>query len=146
MSSKVEVSEIETGYTHIESVNYILGIGTLKKVVIKGGHHPKMRLLTAEASTALITATGPSEEASFAVPVAWTATGHQLECIHKNGVVAGETIAAAAANNITPFIMSNSTYTDADVFEASEDVILQAATAGNAATATLIVLKFEVVG
>ena len=146
MSSNIDLDELPAGHTHIESVSYILGIGTLKKVVIKGGKHPRMRLLTAEASTALITATGPSEEASFAVPVAWTATGHQLECIHKNGVIAGETIAAAAANNITPFIMSNSTYEDADIFEASEDVILQAATAGNAATATLIVLKFEVVG
>lgn len=144
MGSKVEVSDIEPGYTHIESVSHILGIGTLKKVVIKGGHHPKMRLLTAEASTLLITATGPTTEASFAACLTFGTPGHQLECIHKNGVVAGETIAATALG-ATPFIMSDSTYIDADIFEADEDVILQAATASGATNVSLVVLKFEVV-
>ena len=144
MGSKAEQDDLFEGYTHIESVSHILGIGTLKKVVIKGGHHPKMRLLTAEASTLLITATGPTAEASFAACLTFGTPGHQLECIHKNGVVAGETIAATALG-ATPFIMSDSTYIDADIFEADEDVILQAATASGATNVSLVVLKFEVV-
>ena len=145
MSSNIDLDELPAGHTHIESISHILGIGTLKKVVIKGGHHPKMRLLTAEASTMLVTATGPTAEASFAACLTFGTPGHQLECIHKNGVVAGETIAATAVG-ATPFIMSNSTFEDADIFEADEDVILQAATASGATNVSLVVLKFEVVG
>lgn len=147
MSSKVELSELPQGHTHIEVVSAILGVGTLLKKLIAANGHPRMRLITAVNATALITATGPSEDASFMLSLAHTTSGAVVDIVHKDGKVAGRGATTGAVFNIVPFVtVASADQKDNDIFEAEEEVLIKISTvAGNAADASLIVAKFEVV-
>ena len=144
MSSNIDLDELPAGYTHIESVHACLGIGTLKKVVIKGGRHPKMRLIISPSAALLATAQGPTEEASFSQSIVHNTSGGVFDVVHSNGLIAGRAASTTSAGAIAPFAAVATS--DEPVFEASEDVCLQQSTAaGNAAAANMVVLKFEVV-
>ena len=141
--SKIEQDEIVDGYTYVETTCALLGTGTLKKVAIKGGNHPKMRLLVADISTLLNEGEGFSEDWSF-VTVLAAATSGAVQVSHKDGVVAGRTGALNLANEISPFAPVATS--DETIFEANEDVIIEPSTTlGGATGAVLAVLKFEVV-
>ena len=141
--SEVEQEDLFKGYAYVESMTAIVGAGTIRKVLIPGGKHPKMKLLVSPEATELAAGTGPAGPYSFVVAIAWTATGHQMEIIHGDGAIAGEAGANTAANKIMPFVKSGAD--PALVFEADEDVLIHAGTAGNAATISLVSAKFEVV-
>ena len=144
MATLIDQDELIAGYTHIETVAAILGVGTLQKTVIKGGHHPKMRLLISDSAALLATAQGPTEEASFSVSIVHNTSGAVFDVLHKDGTIAGRAASTTSAGAIAPFAAVATT--DETIFEANEDVVLQSSTAaGNAAAGNLAVLKFEVV-
>ena len=141
---KVEQEDLQPGYTIIEHVAAILGVGTLQKTVIQGGHHPKMRLLISDSAALLATAQGPTEEASYSVSIVHATGGAVLDVVHKDGSIAGRAASTTSAGAIAPFAAVATT--DEPTFEADEDVCILPSTAGGAATAAnLFVLKFEVV-
>ena len=143
MVTLVEQYEIFAGYGFIESVTALLGVGTLKKVIIRGGHHPKMRLKVAPAATLLASGAGPSDEYSFSVSIVHSTSGAVFDVVHSDGVIAARAASTTSAGAIAPFAYSAST--NEPVFEAWEDVCIMPQTAsGNAAAANLAVLKFEV--
>ena len=139
--SEVEQTDLEKGYTYIESLTAIVGAGSIRKVLIPGGKHPKMRMLVSPEATELAAGTGPAGPYSFVIAIAFTATGHQMEVIHGDGAIAGEAGANTATNKIMPFVKSGAD--PALVFEADEDILIHAGTAGNAATVSLVSVKFE---
>lgn len=141
---RVEQSDLPVGYTIIESIHAILGTGTARVVAIRGGDHPKMRLLVKNANTEMVSGSGLSGAYSFALSRVSTTGGEIFTVSHKDGSVAGQTAAETEVNEIYPFAPAATT--DEPTFEADEDVILTPSTAcGNAADAALVVLKFEVV-
>ena len=142
MGTLIDQEDLVQGYTYIESAHACLGIGTLKKVVIRAGHHPKMRLMVSTSAALLATAQGPTEEASFSISIVHSTSGGVFDVVHSNGFIAGRSASTTSAGAIAPFAATATT--DDPVFEANEDVCLQQSTAaGNAAAANLVVLKFE---
>ena len=143
MAMSIDQNELQPGYTIIESKHAILGTGTERKVAIRGGTHPKMRLLIADVSTLYNTGEGLSEDWSFATTLA-AATSGVLEVSHKDGILAARTAAINAVNEIYPF--APVTGADETIFEANEDVMIVPSTVlGGATGAVLAVLKFAVV-
>ena len=139
---KVEQNDLPKGYTVLESVHAILGTGTDRKVAIRGGTHPRMRLKVKDEDTVMNDGEGLTGDFSF-VYVNVVAVSGAITVSHKDGVVAGETVATInTARNIYPIA-----YNDADdepIFEANEDVMIAPSTVLGAATASLlVVLKFE---
>ena len=143
--SKIEQSELFKGYGYIEVTGAILGKSVLEKILIKGGMHPRMRLLTGLLATALDKDTGPSEDASFA----WSAiagTGAHVSILHRDGRVAAVAGGLDAIHTIVPFIAGTANVGD-EIFEADEDVVYAATVAAGAdADAGLVIAKFEVLG
>ena len=141
---KVEQEDLQPGYTLIESVHAILGTGTARVVAIRGGTHPKMRLLVADDDTVMNDGEGLTGQISF-VLVNIAAVSGAITVSHKDGVVAGETVATVnTIDNIYPIAIAATS--DETIFEADEDVIIAPSTVLGAATASLlVVLKFEVV-
>lgn len=139
---KVEQDDLPKGYTVIESVHAILGTGTERKVAIRGGTHPRMRLKVKDDDTVMNDGEGLTGDFSFAYVVA-AATSGAITVSHKDGVVAGETVATInTANNIYP--IAYATTDDEAIFEADEDVIIAPSTVlGAASAAVIVVLKFE---
>lgn len=146
--SLVEQSDLEPGYTLIESTHYILGKGTTRNVAIRGGTHPKMELLVAAVNTELLDGDHFSGDFSFALSRLST-TGTGVFCVtHRDGTIAGQTAAETDINEIFPFaaIAGSAIQKVGAVFEADEDVLLAASTEnGNAADSVLVILKFKVV-
>lgn len=148
MGSTVDQDELPAGYTVIESTHVILGVGTVKTIAMKGGTHPKMRLLMKDINTVYAAGDGPTGAYSFAYPIIDTTGGAVFEVLHKDLRLAGQTVAQVTLHCACPFApVAKSATLDVDpVFEANEDVILQPSTAnGSAADTAIIVLKFEVV-
>ena len=144
MGTLIDQNELPAGYTIIESTHAILGTGTVRKVAIKGGKHPKMRLLVADVNTKFNDGEGLSADWSFVLMTAKTTAGQIITVSHKDGIVAGASAAEALVNEIYPIAIVAST--DESIFEADEDVIIAPSTvAGSAADAAIVVLKFEVV-
>ena len=139
---KVEQTDLQPGYTVIESVHAILGTGTDRVVAIRGGTHPKMRLKVKDEDTVMNDGEGLTGDYSF-VLVNVAAVSGAITISHKDGVVAGETVATVnTADNIYP--IAPAATTDEPIFEADEDVIIAPSTVLGAATASLlVVLKFE---
>ncbi len=136
--------ELQKGYTRIESIHAILGVGTTKIVAIQGRTHPKMRLVVKDDGTKMQDGAGLTGDYSFALCRAFTTGGGIFQVTHKDGVVAGITDAVAAANELYPFAPAAAS--DETIFEANEDIILEPQTVqGSAADSALVVLKFEVV-
>lgn len=140
--SLVEQSDLEAGYTYIETTIMLAGTSPDKVVAIRGGKHPKMRLLLKESSALLAINAGPSGPYSYVYATAFTTDGCILEVSHMDGDIAGVSIESTAAGDIQPVIESTA---GADVFDADEDVLVRSSTAMNTASIALIVLKFEVV-
>lgn len=135
---------MQKGYTLIQSTHAILGTGTDRITVIKGGSHPKMRLLVKDNSTVMNDGEGLTGEYSFSLHTAHNTSAAVLDVVHKDGSVAGRSVTSTAVNELNPFAPVATT--DEPIFEADEDVCLVPSTvAGNAADASLVVLKFEVV-
>lgn len=149
--STVEQSDLEDGYTLIESVHALLGVGANPVVAIRGGTHPKMRLLVSGDDTALgVGATdAPSGAVSFALALVANVAGAEITVEHANGMDAATTLGNDAISTVYPFkATAKSAIVDNDalIFEANEDVMLIASVAaGGADDSTLVVLKFEVV-
>ena len=144
--SKVEQSDMFKGYGYVEAIGHILGKSVVRKALIKGGMHPRMRLLTALSGTALDKDTGPSEEASYAVASVSGGGGAHITIEHVDGRDAGVCEGLDAVSKMNPFI-AGATNVDDDIFEADEDVVYFAsAAAGADADAAMIVAKFEVLG
>lgn len=144
VKSIVEQDELEKGYTHIESVTVISGSSVAKQIVMQGGKHPKMRIILATDSTLIAANSRQADNASFLCPIIYSTKTPVLAVIHRDGGIAAVNITATAAGDICPLIESA---VDEDVFEADEDVIVYATTAGQAGATSiaLLVLKFEVV-
>ena len=144
MGTVLDQDELQPGYTIIESTHAILGTGTERKVAIKGGKHPKMRLLVADADTVMNDGEGLTGGYSFVIALAAAVSG-AITVSHKDSVVAGETVATInTLSNIYP--IAPAATTDEPIFEADEDVMIAPSTVLGAATASvLVVLKFEVV-
>ena len=142
--SLVEQEDLDKGYTYIEVTCALMGVDTLNKVVLKGGKHPKMRLLVNDNSTALNTGEGFSEDWSFVIALAACTSG-AIDVRHRSGVIAGRTGSINAISEISPFA-PQAAATDEPVFEADEDVLIEPSTTLGAAGGSLLaVLKFEVV-
>ena len=147
MSSRAEQKDLPKGYTIIESTHAILGTGTDKKVAIRGGDHPKMRLLVSDVNTLYNDGEGFSEDWSF-VLVNTACTSGVVTVGKRDGTVAGRTGAMNLANEIHPLaaIAPSATQNVSQTFEADEDVIIEPSTVlGAAAGAVIAVLKFKVV-
>ena len=84
--SLIEQSDLEKGYTIIESVHYVIGVSAGPSVVIRGGTHPKMRILTSLEDTALASSAGngPVGATSFAVAMIAGGAGAHLTVEHSN--------------------------------------------------------------
>ena len=141
---KVEQEDLQKGYTVIESIHAILGVGTARVVAMRGGTHPKMRLKVKDEDTLMDSGDGLSGDYSF-VLVNVAAVSGAITVSHKDGVVAGETVATVnTADCVYPIAIAATT--DETIFEADEDVMIAPSTVLGAATASLlVVLKFEVV-
>ena len=147
--SLVEQSDLEPGYAYITAVGALLGKSVLKKVLIPGGKHPKMRLLTATINTGLTTTTGPTEEASFVVAIVTAGAGAEVDVVHSSGMIAGESLGMDAVGGLYPLskpAKSTTVTDDCDVFEADEDVCyIAGAAAGADLDLGLLIAKFEVI-
>ena len=137
--SEVEQEDLFRGYGFFETTIILDGTGAEKRTVIRGGKHPKMRMLLKEESTLIPANSSPTGDYSYTYALAFTTKNAILEVSHLDGDVAGVTIVATAEGDVCPFIESTA---GADVFEADEDVIIRASTASNAASVDLVVLKF----
>ena len=135
---------MQPGYTAIESVHAILGTGTARVVAMRGGTHPKMRLKVKDDDTLMNDGEGLTGDYSF-VLVNIAATSGCITVSHKDGVVAGETVATInVIDTIYPIAIAATS--DETIFEADEDVMIAPSTVLGAATASLlVVLKFEAV-
>lgn len=144
--SEVEQSDLFKGYGFVEVIGAIVGKSAVRKVLVAGGKHPRMRLLTATVNTALDKTTGPSADASFVLGLVSAGAGAHITIEHNDGRDAGVALGADAVHSIYPFGPGSTNIGD-DVFEADEDVIYFAsAAAGADLDAALIVAKFEVLG
>ena len=144
--SRLEQNELQKGYTYIETICAIMGQDTLNKVVIKGGKHPRMRLLVSDVNTALNTGEGFSEDWSYVVALAACTSG-VIDVRKRDGTIAGRTGAINAISEISPFvaIAPSATQNVSQVFEADEDVMIEPGTTlGAAGASALAILKFEV--
>ena len=142
--SIIEQSDLENGYTYFETVVVWSGSSVAKTVVLRGGKHPKCRLLLKDESTLIAANAGPSGDFSYLTPVVYSTKTPVLAVIHRDGGIAAVNITATAAGDICPLIESEA---NEDVFEADEDVVIYATAAGQAGATSiaLVVLKFEVV-
>lgn len=141
---KVEQADLMPGYAIIESMHAIMGTGTTRVVAIKGGTHPKMRLKVKDVDTLMDSGDGLTGDHSFVMSLVSTTGGGIYDVTHKDGVIAGRTVAETEVNTLLPFAPVATS--DETIFEADEDVIISPSTAnGNVADSVLVVLKFEVV-
>lgn len=144
--SEVEQSDMFKGYGYVEVLGYIIGKSTLRKTLIRGGMHPRMKLLTSKQNTGLDKDTGPTEDASFVKAEVTGGAGAHITIEHNDGRDAGVALGADAVTSVYPFAVGSTNIGD-DIFEADEDVIYYASAAAGADTdAALVVAKFEVLG
>ena len=130
--SLVEQSDLPRAVVGTYQYSAVLaGTATTEYVLVKGGTHPKMRVI---GDAGHIRSVSLSIEFTTADPV--------IAIIHEDGREAAVTAGGlSAAYDMEKFTVS-STEGD-DVFEADEDVLIKIKSGGNAASTNLVFVSFE---